>query len=231
MWLDAERGRQLLAPLGADLQQSMMPQTAPASCPWCGQSMHICLTRLAGVEIDVCASHGVWFDRHELERVSQAVARITGHALPQAPAAWSQAHGPGHGHGHGHGHGDPRGGVHPGMAVGAAAVGAAAVGVAAYAAFGGSPEDPTRSSFGATDALSVAPDVVSTGSDVADVVGGGEATAAAASVGEVAGETAGGVADAAGDALSSVAEVGADAAEAAGSVLGSIFEAITGIFS
>lgn len=216
VWLDAERARRLLAPLGADLQQSAAPQTAAAACPVCGHGMYICLTRLAGVEIDVCAPHGVWFDRHELERVSQAVSRITGQPLPQAPPGWAEAR--------------PRAGGGPGLWAGAAVIGVAAAGAAAYATGGGAHEDPSRqSSFGPVDALSFAPDAVSTGAAVTESAGGaGElAHAGAAAVGDAAGS----VADVAGDALAGAAEVGADAAEAAGSILGSIFEAIGSIFT
>lgn len=207
VWLDAERARRLLAPLGADLQQSAAPQTAPVACPVCGQGMYICLTRLAGVEIDVCAPHGVWFDRHELERVSQAVSRITGQPVPQAPSGWAEARPPA---GRGAGAG-------PGLWAGAAVIGVAAAGAAAYATVGGAPEDPSRqSSFGPVDALSVAPDAVSTGAAVTE---------------SAVGDAAGGVVEVAGDALSGAAEVGGDAAEAAGSILGSIFDAIGSIFS
>lgn len=221
VWLDDARARQLLAPLGADLQPSAMPQTAPVACPVCGHGMYICLTRLAGVEIDVCGPHGAWFDRSELERVSHAVARISGQPLPHAPAGWVHAQPP-----------PGRGGVSlgPGVAVGAGAavLGVAAAGVAAYAMGGGGQEE-SRSSFGAVDALTVAPDVASTGFAVADSAGDAEELAGHAAHG--AAEAAGGVGDAAGDALAGAAEVGGEAAEAAGSILGSIFEAIGGIFS
>jgi Transcription factor zinc-finger len=183
--------------------------------------MHICLTRLAGVEIDVCTPHGVWFDRYELERVSQAVSRINGQPIPQAPPGWLQAQpptGPRAGHA----------GFGPGVVVGAAVVGVA--GAAAYATLGGGEQGlDQRSSFGAVDALTVAPDVASTGFAVAE--SSGDAAALAGDGAAAVGEAGSGVAEVAGDALSGVAEVGGEAAEAAGSVLGSIFDAITGIFS
>lgn len=187
VWLDAERARQLLAPLGADLQPSAAPWTGSAGCPVCGHGMYICLTRLAGVELDVCGPHGAWFDRLELERVSQAVARITGRPVPEAPRGWSQAQPPGGGHGSG---------VGPAVVAGAAVVGVAAVGAVAYAATAPQAE---RSSFDETDGLTV-------GLAAADATDG---------FGDVAGD---------------MAEAGAGAAEAAGSVLGSIFEALGGIF-
>ena len=215
VWLDAERARRLLAPLGADLQQSIAPQTAPAGCPMCGHGMYICLTRLAGVEIDVCAPHGVWFDRHELERVSQAVSRITGQPVPQAPPGWVQA--------------QPPAGSGPGLWAGAAVIGVAAAGAAAYAMVGSGQEEAEQSSFGAGDALAVAPDVASTGMAVADSAGDAGELVHAGAV--AVGAAAGGAADVAGDALSSAAEVGGEAAEAAGSILGSIFDAIGSIFS
>jgi Zn-finger nucleic acid-binding protein len=216
VWLDAERARRLLAPLGADLQQSAAPQTYPVACPMCGHGMYICLTRLAGVEIDVCAPHGVWFDRHELERVSQAVSRITGQPVPQAPPGWAQAQPPA-------GHGVS---VGPGLVAGAAVIGVAAAGAAAYATLGGEEQ---RSSFGPVDGLTVAPDVASTGFAVADSAG--DAGELAHTGAAAAGEAAGGAAEVAGDVLSGAAEAGADAAEAAGSILGGIFEAIGSIFS
>jgi Zn-finger nucleic acid-binding protein len=204
VWLDAERARRLLAPLGADFQQSVMPQTAPVGCPVCGHGMYICLTRLAGVELDVCGPHGVWFDPYELERVSQVVSRMNGQPAPQAPPGWAQAHPP-------TGHGS-------GLLAAGAVVGVAAAGAAAYAVMGGGEQEAQRSSFGPVDALTVAPDVASTGFAVADSSGD-------------ASELAGGAADVAGDALSGAAEVGADAAEAAGSLLGGIFDAIGSIFN
>lgn len=219
VWLDAERARRLLAPLGADLQQSAAPWTAPAGCPVCGHGMYICLTRLAGVELDVCGPHGVWFDRLELERVSQAVARITGQPAPQAPQGWVQAQPPGGVAGHGVGAGANAGpglvavghgvgagsSAAPGLVAGAAVVGVAAVGAAAVYAASGSREEE-RSSFDEGDGLTVG------------------VAAADASVGL------GDVGDVAGDAASGVVEVGAGAAEAAGSVLGSIFDALGSIF-
>jgi Zn-finger nucleic acid-binding protein len=222
VWLDAERARRLLAPLGADLQQSAMPQTAPVVCPVCGHGMYVCLTRLAGVEIDVCGPHGVWFDRHELERVSHAVARISGQPVPQAPPGWTHAQPPA-------GLAGARG-MGPGLAVGAAAVGAVAAGAVAYSALGGRAEqEAQRSSFEPIDALVVVPDVANTGFAVAESAGdAGELARDGASA---AGDMAGGAADVAGDVLSGAAEVGADAAEAAGSILGGIFEAIGSIFS
>jgi len=215
VWLDAEQARRLLAPLGADLQQSAVPQTFPVACPMCGHGMYICLTRLAGVEIDVCAPHGVWFDRHELERVSQAVSRITGQPAPQAPPGWAQA--------------QPPAGSGPGLWTGAAVLGVAAAGAAAYATIGSGQQEAEQSSFGPVDALTVAPDVASTGMVVAESAGdAGDLAHAGMSV---AGDAAGGAADVAGDVLSGAAEVGGDAAEAAGSILGSIFDAIGSIFS
>jgi Zn-finger nucleic acid-binding protein len=217
VWLDVERARRLLVPLGADLQQSAVPQTYPVACPVCGHGMYICLTRLAGVEIDVCAPHGVWFDRHELERVSQAVSRIAGQPAPSAPPGWAQAQP----------HIGPGVSMGPGLVTGAAVIGVAAAGAAAYATLAGQEEQ--RSSFEPVDALVVAPDVASTGFAVADSAGGaGElAHSGVAAVGEAAG----GAADVAGDVVSGAVEVGGEAAEAAGSILGSIFEAIGSIFT
>jgi len=219
-WLDAAQAHQLLAPLGGDVQPSATPQTAAVACPVCGNGMYICLTRYAGVEFDVCGPHGVWFDRHELERVSHAVSHLTGRPAPHAPRGWVQAQPP---PGHAVGHGGYGPGLVAGAAVvGVAAAGAAAAGVATYAAMGGAEELEQRTSSVATDALSAAPDVVSAGFDVA---------AAAEPAGEVAGEVAGGAAELAGGAVEVAGEVAGGAAEAAGSILGSIFEAIGGIFS
>jgi Zn-finger nucleic acid-binding protein len=217
VWLDAARAHQLLAPLGADLQPTATPQTAPVACAVCGHGMHICLTRLAGVEIDVCGPHGVWFDRHELERVSQAVARITGQPLPQAPQSWVNAQPPA----------APAAAPHgvsfgPGVVVGAAGAGLVTAGAAAVLGGGMEAGLEPRSSFGAVDALSVAPDVASTGFAVAD---------AAAPAAEVAGDVAEGAAALAGGAVEAVGDVAGGAAEAAGSILSGIFDAIGSIFS
>lgn len=235
VWLDDERARRLLAPLGADLQPSSTPMTAPIGCSWCGQTMTICHTRLAGVEIDVCESHGAWFDRHELERISQAVSQMLGQPVPQAPSSWSHAQplaGPPAGP-------PARWGAEPGShagkgmppapkersgggwVAGAAAVGVGVAAGAAYAVYGNPEQPATRTNVGSGGADAISGDAISGAVDGVDV---GEA------VGGV-GEAVGGAVEVAGDALGSIAEVGGDVAEAAGSVLGVVFEAIGGIFS
>ncbi len=227
VWLDAEHSHRLLAPLGADLQRAVHPQTAPIGCPTCGTAMHTCVTRLAGVEIDVCAPHGAWFDRHELEHISAAVSRISGQPMPHAPAAWSQAQAPAAAAG---GAMAGAGVAGTGLAVGAAAVGVAAAGAVAYSALSGDgAESGSRSNFDGTDALTYGPDVVNTGVEVSDAAG--DVGSLMGDGAQAAGDAASSVADVAGDVASGAVEVGADAAEAAGSVLGGIFEAIGSIFS
>jgi len=46
---------------------------AARACPACGDAMPEVTIPHTGVKVDVCASHGTWFDRHELVRVYQAI--------------------------------------------------------------------------------------------------------------------------------------------------------------
>lgn len=215
MWLDDARARQLLAPLGSELQSAATMMAI--ECSWCSQPMIVCRVQRAGLEIDVCPTHGTWFDRHELERVSQVVSHVLGRPVPHAPTSWSHAHPPAGSIPMAE-YGPAPSGTGSKWVAGAAAVGAVAAGAAAYAVYS-NPQQPPRSSVG-----SASSDPVGTGLEVIDLgeVGGELADGGA----EVAGEAL----DVAGDAFGSVAEVGGDVAEAAGSVLGAVFEAIGGLF-
>ncbi|MBI4954456.1 MAG: zf-TFIIB domain-containing protein [Myxococcales bacterium] len=51
-------------------------------CPWCGAPLARYRDHEAGVELDACRGHGTWFDRGEVERVAEAVARAAA-ARPQ----------------------------------------------------------------------------------------------------------------------------------------------------
>ncbi|MEZ4223279.1 MAG: zf-TFIIB domain-containing protein [Polyangiaceae bacterium] len=46
----------------------------PIACPVCAQPLQQTFLSNARVELDVCQSHGTWFDRNELESVARAFA-------------------------------------------------------------------------------------------------------------------------------------------------------------
>ncbi len=59
------------------------------ACPICSKGLAV--THVAHVELDVCAEHGTWFDRLELQHVARAFAirRAYGAAAVAAPTAAS----------------------------------------------------------------------------------------------------------------------------------------------
>ena len=66
------------------------------SCPECSLPMAMNYVKAAHVRIDACASHGTFFDAHELEAVARAFRRqreagvrppTAPHAAPHAPTA------------------------------------------------------------------------------------------------------------------------------------------------
>jgi Zn-finger nucleic acid-binding protein len=80
VWLDdaafAEVRTQLYARLAGTPHEDADPRpdrSAPLACPQCKKPM--LRTRVGHVEVDVCTGHGTWFDRDELARVAQAIAR------------------------------------------------------------------------------------------------------------------------------------------------------------
>jgi len=144
VWLDAATAQQLLAPLGKRAVQEQGAGTQ-LSCPVCRAPMVVALA--AGVELDVCSAHGVWFDRDELVKVSECVSTLRGAAPP---------------------------GRHAAYAVWGAAVVPGAVGVAAGLALAGTPEQEQRAAEAETTGIELAADGVEIVGDVA-VSGGGEA--------------------------------------------------------
>lgn len=69
-------------------------QREPVNCPACREPMRRSLFDGAALELDVCATHGTWFDRGEMQRVARALHPPS----PQKPA-WTYdptlARGPG----------------------------------------------------------------------------------------------------------------------------------------
>jgi Zn-finger nucleic acid-binding protein len=47
-------------------------QHSTLDCPECGEVMRVVRVDLADVDLDVCATHGTWFDSNELEKVARA---------------------------------------------------------------------------------------------------------------------------------------------------------------
>lgn len=145
------------------------------ACPYCGRPMEA--ARLFGVDVDVCPTHGTWFDRDELRRIADAAL-----ALGRGPTRRAAA----------------------GAALVGAAAMAGAGGAAPAAALAERPghvsQAATASDLG-TGAAQVAEgvgDVVYAGVEIAaqaDSLGGGAAAVAesAAAVAESAGEVFGAV--------------------------------------
>lgn len=121
-------------------------------------------SQMAGVEVDECPPHGVWFDHDELVRVSETVSRLRGAAPSPAQRAFAQW-------------GPPVAAGAAGAALGAAALGAAA---------GANDDDRAYAHVG--DVIEVAAHGVEltaeTGAAAVEIAGGAV---------EVAGENAGGV--------------------------------------
>jgi Zn-finger nucleic acid-binding protein len=60
----------MLVEMGAEHQIAARPLPdlpRPLRCPSCTEPL--ARSQLAGIEIDACAQHGIWFDRGELEAV------------------------------------------------------------------------------------------------------------------------------------------------------------------
>ena len=75
VWLSPAAARRLIeGPFGA---LNRLPRLATGNaalrCPTCGEALE--RRKVAEVEIDVCAEHGVWFDHTEVERVHAAARR------------------------------------------------------------------------------------------------------------------------------------------------------------
>ncbi|MBI2390392.1 MAG: zf-TFIIB domain-containing protein [Deltaproteobacteria bacterium] len=70
--------------------QRPVPTEATAPCPACARPLDRMPIPAAGVTVDVCREHGVWFDRDELQRVVRAVAPERTTPVPMAPATPSQ---------------------------------------------------------------------------------------------------------------------------------------------
>lgn len=58
-------------------------------CPVCATTMG--RVRAGGIDLDVCAAHGTWFDRDELHRVIDAYAAVRASSASRASAAQSEA--------------------------------------------------------------------------------------------------------------------------------------------
>jgi Zn-finger nucleic acid-binding protein len=56
-------------------------------CPVCRAPMAVRNVRAAGVDVDVCASHGTWFDRDEMQQVARAMAKHRQEAFRRSSGA------------------------------------------------------------------------------------------------------------------------------------------------
>jgi Zn-finger nucleic acid-binding protein len=113
VWLDNEQSRKvaegrLATPVLVAARQEPLAPVAPdegprIQCPLCGASMQRAFVPAARLHVDVCARHGTWFDRGELERAHAAfvqsqqdrayVARVAANAPRDATSIYLQ--GPG----------------------------------------------------------------------------------------------------------------------------------------
>jgi Zn-finger nucleic acid-binding protein len=68
---DREKRGQALMGLGTPAERFVPEQTATyRPCPICGGLMNrVNYARISGVIIDICKSHGIWFDRDELKNI------------------------------------------------------------------------------------------------------------------------------------------------------------------
>lgn len=90
-------GAFISASVGLRLLAVLQPEVPPhdedhprASCPVCRASMKLVSAAKAGVDVDTCAKHGVWFDGGDLGPVVRAVAIAVGKPVPQVAASLEQ---------------------------------------------------------------------------------------------------------------------------------------------
>ena len=90
-WLPTAAARRVLAgafgPL--DALPTVKAGFGALRCPDC--AVELVRRRVAGVEIDVCAAHGVWFDHREVERVRAAALQPHGAGLAVGAVAVAAA--------------------------------------------------------------------------------------------------------------------------------------------
>jgi hypothetical protein len=156
----------------------------------------------AGVEIDTCPPHGVWFDHEEVTRLAEAIARLQRRPIPAVPGPSRATTGAPGGWG--------------GAATAGVAIGGAAAALAAADALSTPPGQRTTDAVidGAELAVETAIETAVHGPNLVD---------AGAEVAEMAGDAAGNLGDA--------AEVGAAVVEASGGVLTSVLDVLGGLFS
>lgn len=183
VFLDVAAASRFWSALPADAWQlaANASQHAPAAadvrgvarCPVCRAEMRRAMVAAAGVEIDDCPPHGLWYDRHELTAIAHAVHRLREAAPPQ-PGAGPTA-GPTAGRGRMVGAGPGAWGAGPAVVAGAALGGAAVVGGAAVSPARGRPRDEEEEEsllVAGADVVETGVDVVDLGSEVVDAGGG-----------------------------------------------------------
>lgn len=98
MWLDNASAHRVLAtrdPATVDLaaradaraRARAAARLATARCPVCAQPLSTTIEPRSGVELDLCAAHGTFFDRYELGLVVRAWGRTPAQLAPAPPAA------------------------------------------------------------------------------------------------------------------------------------------------
>ena len=85
VWLDPRAGTQVLRPLARELAAAANHGGEVLGCPVCRQGMQTLATGRAGVVVDRCVKHGVWFDRDELGHIMAAIATMQGRAPASLP--------------------------------------------------------------------------------------------------------------------------------------------------
>lgn len=59
------------------------PLARGAPCPECAAPLVTTMVTIAAIEVDLCAAHGTWFERHELQAIAAAHDRVRVQAREQ----------------------------------------------------------------------------------------------------------------------------------------------------
>ncbi len=212
VWLDAVAAARVLAAL-VDAPLADAPRGGGLACVECGRVMEVRTPGGAGVEIDRCPDHGVWFDRRELELLVELAASRRGITTTQAPDPDVSAR------------------VGPQAVAGLAAAGAVTAVLTADAVVSHSPGAPIETTPVA-DVLIVDPALAIEGAELA-IEGGALAVEGAGVAVEGAGELLSGAGEVAGAVVENAGELASAAAEGAGGILelfGAALEILQGLF-
>lgn len=96
MWIDNVTAQRIVArpePFVVDMSrlaarraQRLGVSPGPAACPVCHEILALTRVPPSPIEIDVCAAHGTWFDRSELDTLIETALHRQPAPAPGAPA-------------------------------------------------------------------------------------------------------------------------------------------------